>query len=311
MNDRLQVLDCEPVSTQPTPLAAPTKIGPMLVAMGKLSPKDLNTILATQKQQGLRFGDAAVRLGLVSAEDINAILAEQFAYTQTPPASSKLDPRLTALFQPDSVQAEAIRSLRSELMLRYFTASGAVGQTNPATNQPDLARRALAIVSAENAAGTALLTANLAISFAQLGLRTLIVDSNLRAPQLNRLFNLHEYAPGFSDWIAERSPVVPSAVEQVRSLWIMPAGTSAPNPQELLANKHYQQRVSALTQRYDVALFNTAPMDSNRDAQLVAAQTGAAVLVAQQHLTATKTLVAIGNRLRELGVRLLGTTLLG
>lgn len=296
MNDRLQILDREQALAQAMQLGQSSRMGPMLVAMGKLSPKDLNTILATQKKQGLRFGDAALKLGLVSADDINAILAEQFAYTQTPAASSKLDRRLSALFQPDSTQAEALRSLRSELMLRYF---------NP---QP---HHALAIVSAENATTTAITAANLAISFAQLGLRTLLIDSNLRTPQLNALFNLQEHAPGLSDWIAERTSVAPTAIEQVRSLWVLPAGTRAPNPQELLASKHYQERVNPLIQHFDITLISTAPMDSNRDAQLVAAQAGAALLTAQQHVTHTKALVAIGNRLRELGVRLLGTTLLG
>lgn len=289
MNDRLQILDHE------TLLSQSTKMGPMLVSSGKLSPKDLSTITAAQKRHGLRFGDAAVRLGLVSPDDIKAVLAEQFAYTRTPAASSKLDRRLSALFQPDSVQAEALRNLRSELMLRYF---------NP---QP---HRALALVSAENALSNALTTANLAISFAQLGLRTLLIDSNLRAPQLNGLFNLHPHAPGLSDWIAERTSVAPTAIETVRSLWVLPAGTPAPNPQELLASKHYQDRVNPLIQHFDVTLINTAPMDSNRDAQLVAAQAGAAVLIAQQHVTSTKALLTISNRLRELGVRLLGTTLL-
>lgn len=290
MNDLAQALGSDSL------LATSTKMGPMLVAMGKLSPKDLSMILATQKKHGLRFGDAAVKLGLVKADDINAILAEQFAYTQTPAASSKLDHRLSSLFQPDSVQAEAMRSLRSELMLRYF---------NP---QP---HRSLALVSAEDAAGTALTTANLAISFAQLGLRTLLIDSNLRTPQISNLFNLHEHAPGLSDWIADRTTVIPTAIESVRSLWVLPAGTRAPNPQELLASKQYQERLDSLTHSFDITLISTAPMDSNRDAQLVAAHAGAALLLARQHQTQTQSLAAICHRLRDLGVRMLGAALLG
>ncbi len=290
MSDLAQVLNSDTLFTNST------KMGPMLVAMGKLSPKDLSMILATQKKHGLRFGDAALKLGLVNADDISAILAEQFAYTQTPTTSSKLDHRLSALFQPDSLHAEALRSLRSELMLRYF---------NP---QP---HRALALVSAEDAAGTALTAANLAISFAQQGLRTLLIDSNLRAPQLNNLFNLNPHAPGLSDWIADRTAVTPTAIESVRSLWVLPAGTRAPNPQELLASKHYQERVGALTQHFDVTLISTSPMDSNRDAQLVAAQAGAALLLARAHVTHTKILAAISNRLRDLGVRLVGASLQG
>lgn len=290
MNDLAQALGSESL------LATSTKMGPMLVAMGKLSPKDLSMILATQKKHGLRFGDAAVQLGLVKADDINAILAEQFAYTQTPAASSKLDRRLSALFQPDSIQAEAMRSLRSELMLRYF---------NP---QP---HRSLALVSAEDAAGTALTAANLAISFAQLGLRTLLIDSNLRAPQINSLFNLREHAPGLSDWIADRTAVIPTAIESVRSLWVLPAGTRAPNPQELLASKQYQERLGSLIHSFDITLISTTPMESNRDAQLVAAQAGAALLLARQHQTQTQALTAICHRLRDLGVRMLGAALLG
>lgn len=290
MNDLAQALGSESL------LATSTKMGPMLVAMGKLSPKDLSMILATQKKHGLRFGDAAVQLGLVKADDINAILAEQFAYTQTPAASSKLDRRLSALFQPDSTQAEAMRSLRSELMLRYF---------NP---QP---HRSLALVSAEDAAGTALTAANLAISFAQLGLRTLLIDSNLRAPQINSLFNLREHAPGLSDWIADRTAVIPTAIESVRSLWVLPAGTRAPNPQELLASKQYQERLGPLIHSFDITLISTTPMESNRDAQLVAAQAGAALLLARQHQTQTQALTAICHRLRDLGVRMLGAALLG
>ena len=89
----------------------------------------------------------------------------------------------------------------------------------------------------------------------------------------------------------------------------MPAGTRAPNPQELLASKQYQERLEPLLQNFDVVLVSTAPMDSNRDAQLVAAHAGAAVLVAQAHVTKTKALLAIGTRLRDLNVRLLGTVL--
>jgi protein-tyrosine kinase len=290
MNDLAQIMNSESL------VANSTKMGPMLVAMGKLSPKDLTRIMAVQKKHGLRFGDAAVQLGLVSANDINSILAEQFAYTQTPTSSSKLSHRLSALYQPDSNQAEALRSLRSEVMLRYFK---------------PMPHSALALVSAEDAEGSALTAANLAICFAQLGLSTLLIDSNLRVPQLNRLFGLPEHAPGLSDWIAERTTVTPTAIAEVRSLSVLPAGTRAPNPQELLASNHYQERLAPLIQSFDVTLINTAPMDSNRDAQLVAAQAGAALLLARSHITQTKALVAVSNRLRELGVRLLGTALQG
>lgn len=281
--------------TPPATPINPNKMGPMLVAMGKLRPKDLTQIVATQKQLGLRFGEAAVSLGLVSESDINAILAQQFDYTQTPAASSKLDRRLSALFQPDCLQAEALRNLRSELLLRYFNAE-------PSSS--------LALISAEDAEGSALTTSNLAISFSQLGLSTLLVDTNLRTPQLNNIFNISESTPGLSDWIADRTAVAPVNVDAARSLWVLPAGTRAPNPQELLSGKNFHERLTTLMQRFDITLFSTAPMDSNRDGQIVAAQAGVALLLVRQHQTRTQELAAICQRLRDLGVRMLGAALL-
>lgn len=301
MNDRLQILEREQRLTQPT------QMGPMLVAKGKLTAKDLNSILTTQKKHNLRFGDAARQLGLVSADDINAVLAEQFAYTSTPAVASKLNRQLYTLFQPDSRQAEAVRSLRSELMLRFVNQPLNSQPLSPQPQPPG----ALAVVSVEDARTNALTTANLAISFAQLGLRTLLIDSNLRQPQLNGLFNLQEHAPGLTDLIAERTSVAPTVIDAARSLWVLPAGTRAPNPQELLSSKHYQARVNPLIQHFDITLFSTAPMDATRDAQLVAAQAGAALLIAQRHITQAKALAETGKRLRELGVRLVGSTLLG
>ena len=311
MNDIAQKLSNNPAQHDPslvarvagnsakTPSATPInphQMGPMLVAMGKLRPKDLAPIVATQKQRGLRFGEAALSLGLVSESDINAIRARQFDYTQTPAAASKLDRRLSALFQPDGQQAEALRNLRSELLLRYF---------NPQRS------RSLALVSAEDAGGSALVAANLAISFAQLGLSTLLVDTNLRRPQLNRLLNIPDNAPGLSDWIADRAAVAPVSIDALRSLWTLPAGTRAPNPQELLSGKSFQERMRPLTQRFDITLFSTAPMDTNRDGQIVAAQAGAALLLVRQHHTRTPALAAICQRLRDLGVHIPGAALLG
>lgn len=270
------------------------RIGPMLVAKGKLSQPDLVAIARSQRQDGLRFGEAALKLGLVSKADITAVLAEQFAYTLPPASDSKLDKRLSALFQPDSLQAEALRSLRSELLMRYFH------------SQPNAS---LALLSCDNAAGLALTCANLAIGFAQLGHRTLLLDANLRDSTLNPLFGLHPYAPGLADKLAGRQTLAPIAVAEVPSLWLMPAGSQAPNPQELLAGQAYQNYLQQARQVFDLVLINTATMSNSRDAQLVAVQSGAALLIVHRHQTRTRPLAETCQRLRDLGVRLVGSAL--
>lgn len=270
------------------------RIGPMLIARGKLSARDLAAISRTQAQHGLRFGEAAVKLGLIDKADVNAVLAEQFSYTPQPSKNSKLDTRLVTLFQPDSPQAEALRSLRSELLMRYV-------QPNP--------QRSLAVVASQDGEEIALTAANLGICFAQLGYRTLLIDTNLRDSRLNPLFGLHPHAPGLADRLAGRQTLAPIPIAEVPSLWLMPSGTKAPNPQELLAGTQYRDYLVQAQQLFDVVLISTSPMDSNRDAQVVAVHSGAVLVVTHANKTRTRALTAMCQRLRDLGVRLLGTAL--
>lgn len=270
------------------------KIGRMLESRGKITREEFKSIIAVQNERDLRFGDAALMLGLVQREDIDAVLAEQFAYTSPPDRNSKLDPKLIAAFQPDSAQAEALRSLRSELLLRYFNRGSHLS---------------LAIVGAEDAAGIALTAANLAITFAQLGIRTLLVDGNLRSPQLHNLFGLSERSPGLSDLIAARTLVEPIGIPSLGSLWVVTAGTEAPNPQELLASRHYAEHLADLGLHFEVIIINTPPLNRIADAQLIAAQSGAALLVVQENISRLHDLETICTSLRGVGVRLLGAAL--
>ncbi len=270
-----------------------SKIGRMLESRGKITRDQFKAIIKVQNEQNLRFGEAALQLGLVHQEDIKEVLAEQFAYT-IPPHESDFDRRLVAAFQPDSVQTEALRSLRSELMLRYF---------NRGENL------SLAIVGAEDATSIALASANLAITFAQLGIATLLVEGNLRSPQLHHIFGQHERNPGLTDMIAERSQVDPTEIPSLGALWILTAGTEAPNPQELLASRRYGEKLQELSTHFDVTIINTPPLTNIKDAQLIAAQSGAALVIAHKDISRMKNVESICTSLRGVGVRLLGAAL--
>lgn len=271
-----------------------TKMGRMLVDAGKITDEHLQKVIAKQTSGNLRFGEAAIALGLVTEADISAVLAAQFAYTTPPDQNTRLDNRLTVVFNPESRQAEAMRSLRSELMLRYFNAAP---------------QASLALIGAENVDAIALTAANLAAAFAQLGIRTLLIDSNLRNPQIHQYFGLSERNIGLSDLIAQRALVSPTAIPGLHSLWVLPAGTPAPNPQELIASKHYAEAIASLSRNFDVVLIATHPLDSARDAQLIATQAGAAALVIHENASRFKDIEAICQRLKSLDVRVVGAAL--
>lgn len=292
MNEIAQVVPAG--QTQPARKESVNKIGRMLETRGKITREEFKSIIAVQNQENVRFGDAALKLGLVEPEDIEAVLAEQFAYTLPPNRNSKLDSRLVVAFQPNSPQAEALRSLRSELLLRYFSRGEHLS---------------LAVIGSEDDEGIALTAANLAVSFAQLGKRTLLVEGNLRLPQLHSLFGQDERNPGLSDLIAVRTPVEPVGITDLGSLWVLAAGTPVPNPQELLASRNYAKSLHDLSPHFDVIIINTPPLNHIADARLIAAHSGAALLVAWEDVSRVKDLERICNTLHSLGVRLLGAAL--
>ncbi|GGY74369.1 hypothetical protein GCM10011613_19710 [Cellvibrio zantedeschiae] len=294
MNELAQAVPVANARQEATSKELVNKIGRMLESRGKITREEFKSIISVQNEQNLRFGDAALQLGLVEREDIDAILAEQFAYTAPPDRNTTLDSRLVVAFQPDSAEAEALRSLRSELLLRYFNRGEHLS---------------LAIVGAEDAKGIALTAANLAISFAQLGKRTLLVDANLRSPQLHKLFGHNERNPGLTDLIASRTLVEPIAVPDLGSLWVVAAGTQAPNPQELLASQNYAERLQDLSAHFEVIIINTPPLNHIVDAQLISAHSGAALLVVQENVSRVQDLETICNTLHGVGVRLLGAAL--
>jgi len=188
-----------------TSIRAEGNIGKLLQEAGKLKPQDMERVLKLQQEQNLRFGEAAQKLGLVTEADIQQALSQQFEYPYIPAAEASLSPELTAATAPYSREAEALRTVRSELLLRWFKDG----------------RKTLAISSARADEGASYLTANLAVLFAQMGRKVLLIDANMRQPRQHGIFNLGN-GMGLSDILAERVPslqvhhqAVPDAVRAV------------------------------------------------------------------------------------------------
>ena len=271
------------------------RIGSLLVDSGVLSLSDAERVLFLQREKSLRFGEAALELGLLSDEQLRATLASQFDFPQLDRQDRQVSRELIAAFEPSSAAAEALRALRTQLVLRWF--DGAPGH------------HMLAIVSPEAGEGRTYLAANLAVTFSQLGERVLLVDANLRAPRLHQLFGLPN-TKGLSSVLAglEEHPQ-PSTVAGLDRLGILTAGTLPPNPQELLANERFAATLHEFSQDFDIVLLDTAAAASCADADVVCRTTGAALLVLHEHKTRLVAAQALVARLRESRVELVGTVM--
>lgn len=270
-------------------------MGELLVAAGRLSPEGVEHILLRQRENGLWFGEIGRALGLLTDDDVRFALSAQFQYSYLTPESN-LSRELVAAYQPASPVVEQLRMLRSQLMLRWF----ANGQD----------RKGLAIVSPGPQEGRSYLAANLAIVFSQLGERTLLIDADLRSPRQHQLFHLGKRA-GLSEVLAGRV----SAAEAVASiatlphLSVLPAGTLAPNPQELLGRQGFSRLLQSLGEGFDVVIIDTPPAMACADAHTVAVRAGAALMVARQDQSSMAQMARFTHSLREFGVTLVGSVL--
>ncbi|HKT74178.1 MAG TPA: chain length determinant protein tyrosine kinase EpsG [Steroidobacteraceae bacterium] len=271
-------------------------IGMILLAAGKLTEIDVNRVMAAQRQKNLRFGEAAERLGLVSNEDVTQALAQQFHYPYVT-SESRLDPSLIAAYRPFSETAENLRELRSQLLLRWFD-----------DHQPNT----LAVVSPRRRSGCSHLAANLAIVFAQLGERTLLIDANLRRPVQHALFSLPS-GVGLSNVLAGRCELGDALVrvEPFEQLKVLGAGTTPPNPQELLGRTTFRYLLETVPASFDVVILDTPPILEYADAQIIAAASGGCLVAARRHKTRLADVQQAKARIAPTQATVLGTALVG
>lgn len=268
-------------------------IGAILVDSGRLKLEDVERILRLQKEQGLRFGDAALKLRLVNEEDIQHALSKQFSYAYLRSGEGGFANDLVAAYKPFSSQVEALRALRSQLMLRWFNED----------------HKMLAIVSPEEREGRSYLAANLAVIFSQLGERTLLIDANLRNPRQHTIFNL-PLNTGLSSMLSART--TQDAVVRVpyfADLSLLAAGPVPPNPLELLGRPEFSRLLGNASQRYDVILIDTPAGVAYSDAITIAARAGGALIVTRKGHTRLEAAKSLRTQLGACGAQVIGSVL--
>jgi protein-tyrosine kinase len=266
-------------------------LGRLLVESGKLTSTDVDRVLLMQKRNGMRFGEAAVALKMVTQDDIKHALAGQFAYSYLYPGQGGLSPELVVAYQPFSKAAEVIRAVRSQLAMRWLD---------------HVDQKMLAILGTGRKEGRSFFAANLGIVFSQMGARTLLVDADLRNPRLYKIFNLPN-SRGLSTLLSGRvDDIWPNQVHCLPNLSVVVSGPVPPNPLELLSQPHFKQFLLDAADKFDVVLVDTPSGDEYSDAQMIASQVGAAVIVTRKHQTRLKPASQIISLLKSSGVEIVG-----
>jgi chain length determinant protein tyrosine kinase EpsG len=281
-------------AVSPKTVGRTTEIGALLLETGKIRMADVERVVRLQGEKGLRFGEAAIGLGLITESDVVQALSRQFDFPYLVPGESGLSSELIAAYSPLETCVETFRALRSRLMLGWFDRNG---------------RKNLAVVSVHRGEGRSYLAANLAVVFAQLGERTLLIDADLRSPRQHLLFDLPNQT-GLSTLLAGRAGA--DSVDRIApllNLSVLPAGPTPPNPQELLGRPAFRNLLSDLGKDFDVIILDTPAAEGGADAQTIAIRAGGALMVVRRDHTRVSPMRTLAGYLASANAVLVGAVI--
>jgi len=207
--------------------------------------------------------------------------------------ASIINEMLIVATQPRHPIAESYRRLRTNL--RFSS-----------VNEP---LRAMLVTSAAPSEGKTTTASNLAIAMAQAGNRVIIMDADLRKPQVHKVFKLSK-GPGLTD--ALLNDVAPSFFLRdtaIPNLQVMTCGSIPPNPAELLGSQPMQELIQTLIAESDLLIIDAPPLLAVTDAQILSSQVQGVLMVVNSRQT-SRSMVANGAaNLQQVGARLLGVVL--
>lgn len=191
-------------------------------------------------------------------------------------------------------EAEAVRTIRTHIIARHLRDG----------------RRGLAVCAATKGVGCSFTAANLAVSMAQVGISTLLVDGNLREPQIEEFIRPPSLADGLRQCVANEA--FPSAylhAEVIPHLSVLYSGGVAPNAQEILGGAPFRSMIERCLRDFEMTIIDTPPLSQCADALRIASMIGYTLVVARTNVSKSKDLAALAQQLQEDGARVVGTVL--
>jgi receptor protein-tyrosine kinase len=289
------LIDTGPASAIPANHDKP--IGAILLEAGLIRLEDVEPIVAHARARDLRFGDAAVALGLLKADVLRQALAFQFDYPVVSPGASRISREVIAAYSGQHPVLEDLRALRNQILVRWL------GADEPRN-------KVVAILSASRGEGRSFVAANLAVTFSQMGHRTLLVDADLRHPRQHQLFGIPHHS-GLSAMLADRMVISPvHKLAELRDLSVIPCGGLPPNGGDLLSRGSFAEFLAEFAKAYDVVILDTPAAQDGPEAQMIAARARGCVLVARRNHTDFDAINELSADVGAMGAVVIGSALM-
>jgi capsular exopolysaccharide synthesis family protein len=252
------------------------------------------------------FGGLAAACGLAffvnylddsikTQDDVEIFLRLPFlGYVPNIKSNSVLERDLQAHLHPQSTASEGFRTIRTAITLM------------PKTDKV----RSLVITSTIPLEGKSLLASNMAIVMAQTGVKTLLVDSDLRRPSVHKTFQLHSPL-GLSSFLQGHVNSVEEIVHstEVPNLDVVCAGAIPTNPSELVGSKRMEQFLQEAGSRYDRIFMDCPPVSAVSDPLMVSAVADGVLFIAKFNKIRREHARKSLQRIQDAGIHVVGVVL--
>ncbi|GAB5535824.1 MAG: polysaccharide biosynthesis tyrosine autokinase [Rubricoccaceae bacterium] len=224
------------------------------------------------------------------------LIARDFGGQETMAVNGReVDTHLVTLLNPMAAASEAYRALRTSVQF----------------SRPDVVVETVLVTSANPSEGKSVTSANLAIVMAQAGRKTLLIDADLRKPTGHKKFGLPR-EPGLVQRLFSEEPFTVDGLHHLADdLWVLTAGSLAPNPSELLGSKRMRELMEEMKQHFDLIIFDAPPVLAATDAVLLSTQCDATLVVTRAGQTRDYELDSALEALSGVGAPVIGTVLNG
>jgi tyrosine-protein kinase Etk/Wzc len=157
--------------------------------------------------------------------------------------------------------------------------------------------------------GKSTTVSNLAVTLSQQGVKTLIVDADLRKPVMAKTFRLSK-SPGLTDILVGKANLSMCIAETgIDNLYLLPSGTIPPNPSELLSSSKMADLMELLKEAFHIVLLDSPPVLAVTDASVLAKKTDGVVLVVRSEVTEEDAATMAKHHLEHVKARVIGVVI--
>lgn len=181
-------------------------------------------------------------------------------------------------------------------------------RTNLSFSSLDKPLRTLVITSAAPDEGKSTTIANLAVTIAQGGKRTILVDCDLRRPSLHTIFG-KSAEPGLTNMLLDENSDPPLQKTEVENLHLLASGAKPPNPADLLGSNKLDMVIARLMEEADIILFDAPPVIAVTDAAILGSKVDGVLLVVRAGKTRRDHAERAKQMLEKANVNIVGVTL--